>query len=453
MAAIAHPLYTPNILETMSTPLPLTRTTPVTSPVKILQFGEGNFMRGFVDWMINHLNAQTGFNGAVEIVTPRAHAETADVINAQGGLYTVVLRGQTDGHLVDSAELITCVKGCLNPATQWEEVLKTACLPELRFVFSNTTEAGIEYKPGVDTFPSKLARLVTARYQAGRKGLVFIPCELIENNGNTLRDCILRYLDNPKVIDYVNRECRFCNTLVDRIVSGFPRDDVPRYRDKLGYDDRLIVCAEPFYFFALEGAEDLRDELPFREAGLDVVFTRDLRPYRTRKVRFLNGAHTASVLAAHLAGHTFVDEMVRDPRFNTYLRAILFDEIFPTVNLPDAEKRAFAESVLERFANPFAQHRLLSIALNSVSKWKVRILPTILDYLKIFGKLPPNLTQSMASLINFYRTPDINDTPEVMAFFATKPSVRDILAAELLWGQDLNMIPGFTQTIENGVSR
>ena len=409
-------------------------------------------MRGFIDWMVDRLNARTGFDAAIEIVTPRAHAETANVINAQGGLYTVVLRGKADGQLVESAELITSVKGCLNPATQWEEVLKTACLPELRFVFSNTTEAGIEYKPGVDTFPSKLARLLTARFQAGGKGLVFIPCELIENNGHILRDCIIRYLDDPKVIDYVRRECRFCNTLVDRIVSGFPRDDVPRYREKFGYDDQLIVCAEPFFFFALEGADEIADELPFRQAGLDVVFTPDLKPYRTRKVRFLNGAHTASVLAAHLAGHTFVDEMVRDPHFNTYLRAILFDEIFTTVNLPDAEKQAFAESVLERFANPFAQHRLLSIALNSVSKWKVRILPTILDYLKIFGKLPPHLTQSMASLINFYRTSAVNDTPEVMAFFASKPSVRDILAAESLWGLNLNTIPGFTQAIENGVS-
>lgn len=428
----------------------LRRSGKLNLPVKVMQFGEGNFMRAFVDWMINRMNKENIFNGAVQIVQPLPQG-MCDQINAQDGLYTVILRGVEYGKVVETTELVDCVKGCLNPATQWDEIIKTACLPELRFVFSNTTEAGIEYRPGVDTFPSKLARIVTARCNAGLKGLIFIPCELIEHNGSKLKECILKYLDDKKVIDYVNNECIFCNTLVDRIVAGYPREEAPKYWEKLGYRDNLLVSGEPFHFFVIEAPAGVEEELPFVKAGLNVMFTNDMTPYRTRKVRFLNGAHTASVPAAHLAGFTFVDEMVRDPYFNGYLRAILFDEIFPTVNLPENEKREYAESVLERFANPYAQHRLLSITLNSVSKWKVRALPTILDYQKMFGRLPPNLTKSMASLIDFYRTCQIQDSPEIKEFFASKPSVDEILARKDFWGMDLTRIPGFADAVKKDV--
>lgn len=421
-------------------------------PVRVLQFGEGNFLRAFIDWMIDRMNRNANFNTAVQLVQPLVQG-MGDVINEQDGLYHVILRGVENGLPVETIEKIECVKGCFNPATDWDKITETACRPELRFVFSNTTEAGIEYREGVDTFPAKLARLVTARCRSGQPGLVFIPCELIENNGSFLRECIIRYLDDEQVIDYVQKECIFCNTLVDRIVAGYPHGEAAEYCEKLGVEDRLLTAGEPFHFFVIEGPEALEKELPFKQAGLNVIFTDDQTPYRTRKVRFLNGAHTASVLAAHLDGLTFVDEMVRNEKYNRYLNTILFEEILPTVPLPEAEKSAYARSVLERFANPYARHRLLSIALNSVSKWRVRVLPTILDYLKLYGKLPPALSLSMASLIKFYRTCEIQDKEEVKAFFARRPDVIEILGNTEFWGMDLNTLPGFTQLVKEAAEK
>ena len=428
------------------------RETPLTRPVRVLQFGEGNFLRAFVDWMVDHMNKAGVFDSAVQIVQPLPQG-MCDVINEQGGLYHVILRGVKDGQVVEQIEQIDCVKGCLNPATQWDQVVEAALNPDLRFVFSNTTEAGIEYRPDADTFPSKVAKLVTARAKAGLGGLIFIPCELIEHNGQKLRECVLKYITDPEVVRYVEDKCIFCSTLVDRIVAGYPRTDAAKYCEKLGIEDKLLDCGEPFFFFVIEGPAEVEKELPAKAAGLNVLFTDDQTPYRTRKVRFLNGAHTASVLGAHMAGFTFVDEMVRDEKFGKFLRTVLFEEVMPTVNLPEAEKKAYAESVLERFANPYAQHRLLSIALNSVSKWKVRVLPTLLDYLKLTGKLPACLTQSMAYLIDFYRSCEINDAPEVKAFFASKPDVKTILGKADFWGMDLNTIPGFTAAVEQGVTK
>ncbi len=425
----------------------LKRNTPPAAPARVLQFGEGNFLRTFIDWMIDRMNRAGVFNSCVRIVQPLPRG-MGEVINSQGGLYHVVLRGMMDGKPFESIERIECVRDCLNPFTQWTEVEEAACAPELRFVFSNTTEAGIEYRAGADTFPSKVARLLAARCRRGLPGLIFLPCELIEHNGDTLRECVLKYLEDEKTADYVRGQCIFCNTLVDRIVSGYPGDEAPGYWEKIGCGDRLISAGEPFHFFVIEGPERVAAELPFAKAGLNVVFTRDQTPYRTRKVRFLNGAHTASVPAAVMAGMTYVDEMVRDPEFNRFLRGVLFEEIFPTVPLPDAEKTEYARSVLERFANPFAHHRLTSILMNSVSKWRVRVLPSILDYIKIKGALPERLAGSMAGLIDCYRHHEINDAPEVREFFAAKPSAREILANSEFWGMDLNTIGGFTRLVE-----
>lgn len=430
----------------------LKRKAPLARPVKVLQFGEGNFIRAFMDWMVDRLNRDTDFNGAVRIVKPRSGGTTCQKLNAQDGLFHVVLRGISDGKAIESPELIECVKDCLDPAEDWEKVLKTARSPELRFVFSNTTEAGIEYKAGVDTFPSKVARLLAERAKTGLPGLVFLPCELIENNGDTLREYVLKYLEGDALTtEYVKAKCIFCNTLVDRIVAGFPKNAPERYFNLVGAEDQMLVCGEPFFFLAIQGPKEIQKELPTDAAGLNVVFTQDLAPYRTRKVRFLNGAHTASVLGAHLAGLTFVDEMVRDEKFGAFLRHVLFEEVLPTVPLPDAEKHAYADSVLERFANPYAEHRLLSIALNSVSKWRVRILPTLLDHLKLMEKLPPCLTQSMAFLIDFYRTCEFQDTPEVAEFFAKKPSLHEILSNMDFWGMDLTSIPGFEDAVQEGL--
>ncbi len=450
-------------------------------PVKVMQFGEGNFLRAFIDWMIDKSNEAGKFNGMVQLVQPLPQG-TADLINAQDGLYTLILRGMENGAPAEYKRIITCVKGCLKTDSDWEAIVKCAVSPDLQLVFSNTTEAGIEYKPEPYTpgktqvtYPAKLTSLLFERFKAGQKGLVLVPCELIDKNGSTLRDCILRYAADWKLgagfENYVKEECAFMNTLVDRIVAGYPRNEAADWCNKLGYQDNLIDCGEIFHLFVIEGDEKYRAVIPFAEAGLHVVWTKNQTPYRSRKVRFLNGGHTSSVLAAYQAGFDFVDQMTGDKLFGKYLRTALFEEVFPTVQLPDDEKKTFAESIIERFLNPFANHQLISISLNSISKWQVRVLPSLIDYEKINGKLPKVLAFSFAALLSFYRgTVDaagnwsgkraagaypIRDDAEKIAFLNAEfdrlkqsgdyeAFIRTVMARTDFWGMDLNTIPGFT---------
>ena len=421
---------------------------------KVLQFGEGNFLRCFIDWMVQRMNDKAGFGGAVQVIQPIGDelSVPSQILNARGGRYHTCLRGLADGRTVEELEEISCVKG-VDLARNLEAY---AVDPSLRFVVSNTTEAGIQYVKGVDTFPAKVARLVTARCRAKLPGLVFLPCELIEHNGDKLKECTAKYIDDPAVLAWLEKECVFCSTLVDRIVAGRPdAESADRYAQQLGERDEVLVCGEPFHFFVVElpAGFDLEAELPLKAAGINVVYTQDMQPYRTRKVRFLNGAHTATIPEGILAGFTEVAELVADPHFNAHFKKILFEEIFPTVDLPEDEKRAYAESVLERFANPFAHHKLLSIALNSVSKWKVRVLPTILDYVRLKGTLPENLTRSFAWLLRFYRTDKVNDSPAVMAYFKSNPSPDDVMRRTDLWGLDLTAIPGFAACVADGLAQ
>ncbi|MBE6407394.1 MAG: tagaturonate reductase [Lentisphaerae bacterium] len=453
----------------------LKRQTPCNMPVKVVQFGEGNFLRAFIDWMIDEMNRKVGFNGSVQIIQPLDKG-LSDMINAQDGLYTLILRGIADGKLVEDTRVIESVKGCLNAYTEWEKAMETFRGADLRFCFSNTTEAGIEYKaepytPGVTqtTFPAKVTALLYERFKAGLPGLIFLPCELIDKNGITLKKHMIQYATEwalgADYIDYIENANTFCCTLVDRIVAGYPRATADAICEKLGYKDNLLDCGEPFHFFVIEAPDDVEKELPLREAGLDVVFVKNQAPYRTRKVRFLNGAHTATIPAAYLAGFDFVDEVVADPFFGKYMRTLLFEEVYPTVDLPDDEKTAFASAIVERFANPFAMHRLLSIALNSVSKWEVRVLPSLLDYLKIKGQLPKVLSFSLAALIAFYRNEGgtglgrvnaypVADSDGIAAFFEEQwknneiPAlVRNVLARTDFWDMDLNTVPGLTDNV------
>jgi tagaturonate reductase len=290
----------------------------------------------------------------------------------------------------------------------WTEVDRYAALPDLRFVFSNTTEAGIQYVKGANTFPFKVAEFLKARLQAGMPGLVFIPCELIEHNGDALKRCILQYAadwNDSKLAEYVEKECVFCSTLVDRIVAGRPDpESAERYAAQLGMRDEALVCGEPFHFFVIETPEgfDLEAELPLRRAGINAVYTRDMQPYRTRKVRFLNATHTTMVYLGLEKGFEEVAECIENAEFNAFVRQVIFDEIFPTVDLPDAEKRAYAESVLERFANPFAHHKLSSIALNTLAKWKTRCLPVVCDYYRLFGKMPNAMLKGYEAIARHY---------------------------------------------------
>ena len=373
---------------------------------KILQFGEGNFLRCFIDWMVQKMNDRAGFDGQVQIIQPIGDelCVPSPLLNARGGKYHTCLRGVIGGKTVEEIEAISSVKG-VDLAANLE---KYATLPSLRFVVSNTTEAGIQYVKGENTFPAKVLRLLKARHAAGLPGLVFIPCELIEHNGDTLKKCVLQHLaDAPDAAleAYVRNDCVFCSTLVDRIVAGRPDpESAARYEKQLGERDEVLVCGEPFHFFVIEtpAGFDLERELPLRKAGVNVVYTPDMQPYRTRKVRFLNATHTTMVYLGLEKGFTEVAQCMADPEFNAFVRQVVFDEIFPTVDLPDAEKKEYAESVLERFANPFAHHQLKSIALNTIAKWKTRCLPVVCDYYRLNGKLPEAMIRGYEAIARHY---------------------------------------------------
>ena len=373
---------------------------------KILQFGEGNFLRCFIDWMVQKMNDRAGFDGQVQIIQPIGDelCVPSQILNARGGKYHTCLRGVIGGKTVEEIEEISSVKG-VDLAANLE---KYATLPSLRFVVSNTTEAGIQYVKGENTFPAKVLRLLKARHAAGLPGLVFIPCELIEHNGDNLKKCVLQHLaDAPDAAleAYVRNDCVFCSTLVDRIVAGRPDpESAARYEKQLGERDEVLVCGEPFHFFVIEtpAGFDLERELPLRKAGVNVVYTPDMQPYRTRKVRFLNATHTTMVYLGLEKGFTEVAQCMADPEFNAFVRQVVFDEIFPTVDLPDAEKKEYAESVLERFANPFAHHQLKSIALNTIAKWKTRCLPVVCDYYRLNGKLPEAMMKGYEAIARHY---------------------------------------------------
>jgi len=366
---------------------------------KILQFGEGNFLRCFIDWMVQRMNDRAGFDGQVQIIQPIGDelSVPSKVLNARGGAYHTCLRGFIDGRQVEEIETVSSVCG----VDLWTNLERYATLPSLRFVVSNTTEAGIQYVKGENTFPAKVLRLLKTRFEANLPGLVFIPCELIEHNGDNLKACVLSHLEDEKESEgvekverlraYIEGDCTFCSTLVDRIVAGRPDpESAERYARQLGERDEALVCGEPFHFFVIEtpAGFDLEAELPLKKAGVNVVYTPDMQPYRTRKVRFLNAAHTSIVYWALERGFEEVAQVVGDSEGREFLRRILFDEVYPTVNLPDAEKTDYANSVLERFSNPFAHHKLSSIALNTVAKWKTRCLPVVCDYYRQFGKFP-----------------------------------------------------------------
>ena len=373
---------------------------------KILQFGEGNFLRCFIDWMVQRMNERVDFDGAVQIIQPIGDELSAPskILNERGGRYHTCLRGIIDGKTVEELGEVTCVKN----VDLWTNVERYADLPDLRFVFSNTTEAGIQYVKGENTFPFKVYKLLKARHAAGLDGLVFIPCELIEHNGDTLKACVLKYVEDAgetELGEWITRACVFCSTLVDRIVAGRPDpESAQRYAERLGERDDVLVCGEPFHFFVIETPDgfDLERELPLKAAGVNVVYTPDMQPYRTRKVRFLNATHTTLVYLAMEKGFTEVAQCLADPDFNAFVRRVIFDEIFPTVALPDDEKLAYAESVLERFANPFAHHKLASIALNTIAKWKARCLPVVCDYQAKFGKLPENMMLGYDAIARHY---------------------------------------------------
>ncbi len=460
-------------------------------PTRILQIGDGNFLRAFVDWMVDVANGAGLMNGEIIMAQPLERG-VAELMKAQDQLFTVLLRGVHNGQPVQSKRLVSCIKDTLNPYSQWEAMLATVQDPALRFVVSNTTEAGIAYveEALVDgkcptNFPAKATALLLARFKAfsgsPESGLVFLPCELIEANGSKLRQYVLQFAEAWKLpaefVAWVKDHNVFCNTLVDRIVPGFPAAEAEALYAEFGYKDPLMVTAEPFLLWVIEGPAKIAEELPLHKAGLDVVWTDDLQPYRTRKVRILNGAHTASSLASYCAGLDTVREMTEDSVVSKYLNKVMFEEIVPFVPLPDAERKAYAETIMERFANPHIRHELISIALNSVSKWQVRVLPTVKDYAAKHGKAPAGLSFSLAALLNFYRGQSaangdyegqrekgsypIKDNADILTIMdaawrgaddVTKVAAT-LLADTRLWGEDLTKVPGLAEQTANALAR
>lgn len=459
------------------------------APERVLQFGEGNFLRAFVDYFFDVLNEKKGFNGKVVLVQPRAkrpgRTDHAQVINEQDGLYTLYLRGFENGKKVNDRRIISCVSRCLNAYSDYEALMECAANPDLRYITCNTTEAGIVYDPScsfTDTppasYPAKLTQFLYRRYEKfGKetgKGFVILACELIDDNGKELKKCVQQYAAQWKLpedfTDWLDRENLFCSTLVDRIVTGFPKGEAAALSEENGYEDAMLDTGEIFAFWVIEGPQSLKEELPFAEAGLPVLITDNHKPYKQRKVRILNGAHTSMILGAYLAGQNIVRDCMHDDVILNFMNKTIYDEIIPTLSLPKEECTDFAAAVTERFQNPFIDHALLSISLNSTSKWKARVQPSLEGYVEKFGKLPACIAASFAFYLAFYRgtelTADglcakrpngdgylISDDRDVLEFFF---SHKDDPAADLVhavcsnttfWGRDLTKIPGFEEKV------
>ena len=414
----------------------------------VIQFGEGGFLRGFVDYFFQKLQDKGLFDGSVVIVQP-IEKGMCSVLEQQGCEYNLFLRGIDNGQVVDEHTHIDIISRCVNPYENFESYMKLAENPDFRFIVSNTTEAGIEYVDSnqftdapARSFPGKLTQLLYKRFRLGLKGIIILSCELIDHNGEELEKCCLRYADlwglGEEFKTWLVQENDFCSTLVDRIVTGFPRDEHEELCRRIGEQDNMMDTAEIFHLWVIQGSHE--DELPLQKAGFHVVWTDNVDPYKKRKVRILNGAHTSMVLGAHLYGLKTVGECLKDEKVSALLRKCIFGEIIPAIGDTE-DNRKFGEAVLERFSNPFIKHMLLSIALNSVSKFRARVLPTILEYRDMFGSCPQGLTFSLAALIAFYRTDDANDSQEIMDFMKTAP-VEDILKREDYWGQDLSPLLG-----------
>lgn len=457
---------------------------------KVLQFGEGNFLRAFVDWMIDKANRQGLYEGSIVLCQPIAQG-LADMINEQEGLYTLAMRGIEKEKLIEKIEQITSVSRCINPYEDYDALLELARSADLEVIVSNTTEAGITYKENIKltdrppaSFPAKVTALLYERFQAFQgdrtKGLLFLPVELIENNGYELKRIVLQHAKEwelpSEFIDWIEEANKFTSTLVDRIVTGYPKDQIEYFENLLGYKDNVIVTSELFNAWVIEGKKEWADILPIHKTDANVIWTEDVKPYKKRKVRILNGGHTSTVLAAYLAGHNIVLDFMNDPDFKAFLDKVIFDEVIPTLDLPKEELLEFAAAVGDRFANPYIKHKLLDISLNSCSKFAARCLPSLLGYVEEMGKLPECLTFSFATFIKFYEgtmidgvytgkrfdgsTYIIKDDPEVITFFEKEWASKDnsriaksVLSNTNFWGKNLTAIDGLEIKIADYLKR
>jgi len=452
-------------------------------PVKVIQFGEGNFLRGFVDYMIDVANEKGIFNGNIAIVKPISFG-SLDSFHEQECQYTLALRGKADGETKEEIRIITSVSDAVECDTEYAAYMAYAHLDSLRFVISNTTEAGIVFDETDNfeqnppkTYPGKLTKFLYERFTffkgAADKGMIIIPCELIENNGINLKKCVMQFISlwqlGDEFTNWVEDSCTFCSTLVDRIVTGYPREEAEEIWAKIGYRDNLLDTGELFAFWVIESDRDISAELPLDKAGLPVLFVKDQRPYRERKVRILNGAHTSFDAMAYLAGFDYVGDAMNDETVKKFVMGTIWNEIIPTLSLPKEECETFAAAVIERFENPFIKHALLSISLNTISKWKSRCLTSFKQYVEKTGTLPQNLTFSLAAVLAFYTGSEIKDgalmakrdgeaykvldDAAILEFFAVNSSKEEksyteaYLSNTAFFGEDMTKYEGLADTV------
>lgn len=444
-------------------------------PERIIQFGEGNFLRAFVDWIVYNMNQKADFNSSVVVVQP-IEKGMIDMLNAQDCLYHLNLQGLDKGKEVNSIEMIDVISRALNPYTQNDEFMKLAENPEMRFVISNTTEAGIAFDPSckltdapASSYPGKLTQLLYHRFKtfngAADKGLIIFPCELIFLNGKELKKCIEQYIDlwnlGAEFKTWFETACGVYCTLVDRIVPGYPRATINEILDKIQIEDKMVVQAEIFHLWVIEAPESISKEFPADKAGLNVLFVPSEAPYHERKVTLLNGPHTVLSPVGYLSGLNTVRECCEDAVIGKFVHKVMFEELLETLNLPKAELEKFGKDVMERFCNPFVKHFVTSIMLNSFPKFKTRDLPGLKTYLERKGELPAGIVLGLAGIITYYKggkrgedTIVPNDDQAIIDLLAklwatgcTKTVAEGVLASEMIWGEDLNKVSGLTEKV------
>jgi len=446
-------------------------------PEKVIQFGEGNFLRCFFDWQLDIINEKTGLNAGVTVIRP-INYDTVPLLDTQDGLYTTIIRGIDEkGVAVKNPRIISCINREIPIYKEFDEYLKLAHNPEIRFIVSNTTEAGIVYggqdKYGdrpQNTFPAKLTRLLHERFKAFdgdiNKGFIILPCELIDSNGEELKKIVIKYVElwnlGNDFKNWIEKANTWCSTLVDRIVTGYPRAEKDELEKELGYKDNFMTTGEYFYLFVIQGPKELLEkELNLSGVNLNILIVDDLKPYKMRKVGILNGSHTAMVPVAYLYGVDTVREAMENDDIRNFIDKAIDEEIIPAIDMDKDELVNFKNDVIKRFQNPYVKHMLMDISLNSMSKYKTRILPQVIESQKRTGKIPQRLCFALSALIRFYKgvrengdVINLKDDGKFLDLYKELWKNNDytnitntILGLKEHWGMDLNTIPNMTNTV------
>lgn len=448
-------------------------------PIRILQFGEGNFLRAFVDWQIDVANKAGVMDMGVAVCQPILDPEhkvlgMIDRLHTQDNMYHVYLEGIDNKTPKKDIRLVQCIMDSFNPYIDYATYEKYILSPDVRFVISNTTEAGIRYEEGDDlaakppkSFPAKMTALLHRRFEHFKgdstKGLIIICCELIEDNGSTLHDYVLRHARHNNLSDefvsWVENSCYFCDTLVDRIVPGFPHDTIDTIKEEIGYNDNLVVKGELYHLWAIggNGYKILQQEFPLDKAGLHVLFINSIKQFRDKKVRILNGSHTGMVPISLQMGCETVMDAFNTPSIETFVNGMVEKEVLPVIDEPIDELLNFAEGILERFYNPYIKHMLETISLNSISKWEARNYPTAKDNWTKKGEIAKHTCFTFAALLTLYSGKSgfkPSDTPEFVAFIQNawgernvEERVTKIIKEGDMFIEDFTLVTPFVSTV------